>query len=131
MACKKGTRYIGMRDRCTYLSFYLKVNRIHIFTEALREIGSPDCICFMLSPSGKTMILKSYPQKDYHSHRVPLDVYNGKKSLEISSIQLCKMLSNIQKWNRNYSYRVPGTVLTQQKVILFQLDQAECIIQSQ
>lgn len=118
-----------MNDRCTSLSFYLNVNRIHIFTEALRVIGCPSCICFMLSPTGESLILKPYPKKDYHSHRVPKEVYLGKKSMEISSMRLCRMIAGMQEWDSHYSYRVPGKVLAHQGLVLFQLELAECIRQ--
>lgn len=116
-----------MTDGSTYLSFYLRANRIHIFTEALRGIGCPSYICFMLSPTGESLIIKPYPRKDYHSHRVPKEVYLGKKSMEISSMRLCRMIASMQGWNDQYSYRVPGKVLKQQGLVLFQLEQAECI----
>ena len=32
----------------TYLSFYLKANRIHVFVDALRLIGCTANICFMI-----------------------------------------------------------------------------------
>ena len=71
----------------THLSFYLKANRIHIFVDALRLIGSPANICFMIGENGKTLILKPYPKKDFHSHRVSAEVYKGKRSMEISSLR--------------------------------------------
>ena len=80
----------------TFLSFYLKANRIHVFVDALREIGCPVNICFMIGENGKTLILKPYPKKDFHSHRVPQDVYRGKKSMEVSSLRLCRIIADMQ-----------------------------------
>ena len=77
----------------THLSFYLKANRIHIFVDALRLIGSPANICFMIGENGKTLILKPYPKKDFHSHRVSAEVYKGKRSMEISSLRLCRIMA--------------------------------------
>lgn len=111
----------------TFLSFYLKANRIHVFVDALREIGQPTNICFMVGPDGKTLIVKPYPRKDFHSHRVPQDVYKGKKSMEVSSLQLCRIMAEMQCWNTNYSYRVPGVIHPQQKICVYHLDQAERI----
>lgn len=111
----------------TFLSFYLKANRIHVFVDALREIGQPTNICFMVDDNGKTLILKPYPRKDFHSHRVPQDVYKGKKSMEVSSLRLCRIMAEMQCWNTSYSYRVPGVILPQQKICIYHLDQAERI----
>ena len=85
----------------TFLSFYLKANRIHVFVDALREIGCPVNVCFMIGKNGKTLILKPYPKKDFHSHRVPQDVYRGKKSMEVSSLRLCRIIADMQQWNVN------------------------------
>lgn len=111
----------------TFLSFYLKANRIHVFVDALREIGSPTNICFMIGKDGKTLIVKPYPQKDFHSHRVLRDVYKGKKHMELSSLGLCRIIAQMQKWNTSCSYRVPGVIYPQQRICVFHLDQAERI----
>lgn len=95
----------------THLSFYLKANRIHIFVDVLRLIGSPANICFMIGENGKTLILKPYPKKDFHSHRVSAEVYKGKRSMEISSLRLCRIMAEMQQWNTSYSYRVPGVIM--------------------
>ena len=113
--------------RETFLSFYLKANRIHVFVDALREIGQPANICFMVGSDGKTLILKPYPKKDFHSHRVPQDVYKGKKSMEVSSLRLCRIMAEMQCWNMRYSYRIPGVIYPQQKICVFHLDHAERI----
>lgn len=111
----------------THLSFYLKANRIHIFADALRLIGSPANICFMIGENGKTLILKPYPKKDFHSHRVSAEVYKGKRSMEISSLRLCRIMAEMQQWNTSCSYRVPGVIMHRQQICVFYLDQAEPI----
>ena len=90
----------------THLSFYLKANRIHIFVDALRLIGSPANIC---------------------SHRVSAEVYKGKRSMEISSLRLCRIMAEMQQWNTSCSYRVPGVIMPRQQICVFYLDQAEPI----
>lgn len=37
----------------TYISFYLRNNRIHIFVDALRGIGSPKYVCFLIADDKK------------------------------------------------------------------------------
>lgn len=107
-----------------FLSFYLKANRIHVFADSLRVIGSPANICFMLDEKGNTLILRPYPKKDFHSHRVPMDVYRGKKHMEVNSRKLCSMIADMRQWNRTISYRVPGVVLPRQQICVFYLNRA-------
>lgn len=111
----------------TSISFYLKLNRIHIFVEALRRIGSPQYICFLVEENGKSMVMKPYPKKDFISLAVPRDVYNSVDSMEVSSIRLCTLLSQINSWNPEKSYRVPGKIYSDQKMILFDFSKAEKI----
>lgn len=116
-----------MKTNETFISFYLRANRVHIFVDALREVGFPKYICFMLGEEGKTLVLSPYPKKDYHSHRVPTDVYKGCKSMEVSSKRLCQILASMQNWDLNYSYRIPGVIYQKQNVVVFTLSDAEKI----
>ena len=111
----------------TYISFYLRANRVHIFVDALRGIGHPKYICFMIEQNGRTLALTPYPKKDFYSHRVPPSVYNGSKSMEVSSKRLCRILADLYGWDLEASYRVPGTIIQKQNVVLFYLDEAEVI----
>lgn len=71
-----------------YISFYLKAYRIHIFVDALRAIGSPKRICFLIDNGMKHLAVIPYSTRDFKSHGVPDDVYNGSTGLEISSFSL-------------------------------------------
>ena len=111
----------------THVSFYLKANRIHIFVEALRGIGSPRRICFMLSQDGQSLALLPYNRRDFRSHEVPHDIYGGIQPLEISSYRLCSILADTHSWNKNCSYRVPGRIVRKQHLALFNLSDAKTI----
>ena len=113
-----------------YISFYLKAYRIHIFVDALRAIGSPKRICFLVDNDMKHLAVIPYSTRDFKSHGVPDDVYNGSTGLEISSFPLCQLLSTKYKWNANQSYRISGKVSNYsmgQKVVVFDLESAEII----
>ena len=116
-----------MDDTKISISFYLKANRIHIFINALRGIGSPKRICFMMDESGNTLILSPYDKRDFKSHRVPEKVYSGSESLEISSYKLCRLLASSHDWDISRSYRIPGKIVPSLNVVIFQLDKAEII----
>lgn len=105
----------------TYISFYLRNNRIHVFVDALRGIGSPKYVCFMISDDGNTLILSPYQKKDFHSHRVPQDVYHGIGSLNLTSIHLCQILAAEFGWDCSKSYRIPGRLEEDKKVVVFDL----------
>ena len=111
----------------TYISFYLRSNRIHVFTNALREIGEPSRICFLIGENGHSLLMVPYRKRDFRSHHVPRDVYNGCDSMEISSMKLCRIIAFIHKWDIRLSYRVPGKIITDEQVVIFDLDRAAII----
>lgn len=104
-----------------HISFYLRAGRIHIFVEALRCIGCPERICFMIAADGQSLLMRAYERRDLKSHKVPRNVYNGRRSLEISSCKLCGILAGLLKC----SYRVPGIIMKDQRSVLFPLTKAE------
>ena len=122
--CKESVR-VRMND--SYMSFYLRRNRVHIYVDALRSIGSPKHICMMISDDRKTLLLAPYPRKDYRSYPIDGNVYSGDKNLEISSISLCRFVARLYQWNFNNSYRVPGTFISKPNSVVFYLEQAEII----
>lgn len=111
----------------THISFYLKAYRIHIFMEALRGIGSPHRICFMLSKDGQSLAMLPYKKRDFKSHKVAQEVYQGGQSLEVSSYQFCSMLAALHSWDKERSYRVPGIIDTERHLVLFDLTKAKII----
>ena len=111
----------------TYITFYLRSNRIHVFTNALRETGEPSRICFLIGENGHSLLMVPYRKRDFRSHHVPRDVYNGCDSMEISSMKLCRIIAFIHKWDIRLSYRVPGKIITDEQVVIFDLDRAAII----
>ena len=111
----------------TYISFYLREGRIYIYIDALRQIGCPDNICFMIEEKGDNLLMKPYPRKDLRSHRVPKKVYDHTKRMYVFSTALCRILSRLQNWDNGHSYRVPGTVIPEKKIVIFPLGRAEII----
>ena len=110
-----------------YISFYLRANRIHVFVSALREIGSPGRICFLMDNDGDSLILSPYKKRDFRSHRVPKEIYQGNRSLEISSMKLCRLVARIHHWDSSKSYRIPGKPNKELNTVLFRLSEAVII----
>lgn len=111
----------------TQISFYLRNNRIHVFIDSLRGIDSPKFISFLIDETGNNLVLTPYSKKDFHSHRVPMSVYQGKKGFNLTSIRLCRILALKFGWDMNKSYRVPGFLINHQKIVVFNLQKAEPI----
>lgn len=111
----------------TNISFYLKANRIHVFVDALRALGSPTRICFMIDESGKNLLLSSYDKRDFRSHSVPPEVYAGLGGMEVCSAKLCRIIAELHQWDLSRSYRVPGKAYPEFKIAIFQLIDAEMI----
>ena len=110
-----------------HISFYLKTSRIHIFTETLRLIGCPKRICFLISADGQTLLMRTHENRDFKSHKVPQDVYDGRRSFEISSWKLCKILADLHSWDLKHSYRIPGVLMRDRRSVRFSLAKAEVI----
>ncbi|ANU53983.1 hypothetical protein ADH66_00870 [Acutalibacter muris] len=110
-----------------YISFYLKANRIHIFVETLRSMDSPRRIRFLISEDGQVLLIHPYDKRGFTSHRIPQEVYDGKRSLEISSYKLCTILAELHGWDLRCSYRVPGRIAADARSVSFFLDKAEAI----
>lgn len=111
----------------TNISFYLKANRVHIFVDALRRLGSPSRICFMIEESGENLLIAPYEKRDFKSHSVPKEVYSGAGAMEVSSMKLCHIIANLHQWEPNRSYRVPGKIFSEKKVAIFNLKEAKLI----
>ena len=110
-----------------HISFYLKVNCIHAYVSALRDIGSPKRICFMIGEQGKSFLVAPYENNDFKSHKVPLSVYSGSDTFRICSVRLCRLIASSQNWNPNCSYRVTGKYNAKHNVVVFNLADAVTI----
>lgn len=115
----------------THISFYLRSSRVHVFAEMLRGIGSPRRICFMIEENGETLLVAPYSKVDLKSHAVPDEIYKGTGQMEVCSIKLCRLISQIHGWDLSQSYRIPGIIKEKQKVAVFYLKSAEVIEKSE
>lgn len=114
-----------MRD--LYISFYLRANRVRVFSDVLRAIGSPKRICFLIDKSGENLLIAPHDNRDFKSHKVPPQAVNGKYGVEICSIKLCRIIADLHGWDITSSYRVPGTAYPERNAAVFRLAEAEAI----
>ena len=112
----------------TYISFYLRYNRILVFVASLRASGCPHRIGFLLSPDGKSLLLVPYSKRDLKSHSVPYEVYRGTGGFTVHSMKLCRILADMHHWDLQRSYRIPGEIHRDRQLIIFNLEAASMII---
>ena len=108
----------------TYVSFYLRQNRIRIFRQTITAVGNPRFIRFMIKRDGSSLILLPYNKKTFQSLRVPETANYGRWNMEIGSKPLCLLLAHHLGWELSRSYRIPGKVYELQPLVLFHLSQA-------
>ena len=111
-------------DNGTYISVYLYDNTVHIYKSAIKEMQNPKFIRFLVHEDGKSLIMQPYDRKTQTSFKVPSGLFDGNKSMRVYSKKFCKALSQMQGWNNDDTYRVPGKVYRSQRIVMFDLTQA-------
>ena len=105
----------------TYISFYLRSNKIHIFSAALREIGTPRYIRFLVHAEKLQLVMQAYHKKEFISFRVPKEGIFTYGSMEVASKAFCQLVAVRLGWDITKSYRIPGIVYPAQKIVVFDL----------
>lgn len=114
----------------TYISFYLAGGRLHIQPEALRKIGCPSFVRFLMSADGLSMIMEPYNRKVFASMRVPKGLYgkSEKRSrMEVKCAPFCRLLAHHLGWDESCSYRIQGKVYQNQCIVKYDLNTAYAI----
>ena len=114
-----------LTNKTTYVSFYLKDGKIHVYADAIRSLGTPDFIRFRLNQDGSSMIMEPYHKKEFQSIRVKKENISGK--LYFRCKPLCSLLEHTRGWDHSQSYRIPGRLIQKQCIVLFDLTQAAAI----
>lgn len=105
----------------TFISFYLSESKIHVYADAVRAIGEPPFVRFLLNGDGTSMIMEPFDRKEFQSIRVWNKVYDKTGRMEFRSVGLCRLLSHRLDWEQTHSYRIPGKILPKQNLVLFDL----------
>ena len=117
----------------TFLSFYLRSNTIRVFNAAVRSIGQPRFIRFMLNSETMQMVMLPAFKKDFQSFRVPKGLYSshvGNQAMMVHSQKFCHILAQQLGWSEDHSYRIPGTIFEDQQIVRFDLSRATLIQQT-
>lgn len=118
------------KDTSTYISFYLSDNTIRIFKSTVRKLGTPPFLQFLIHPNGQSMVMQPYETRSFTTIRVPKNLYSDNGKTQAYSKGLCRLLANKLNWDINCSYRIPGRLIPQQKLVVYDLSQATVISQS-
>lgn len=114
----------------TYISFYFTGGRIHIQPEALRKIGCPPYVRFLMSPDGKAMIMEPYNRKVFASMRVPKGLYGEtvkRFRMEVKCAPFCRLIAHHLGLDESCSYRIQGKVYPSQRIVKYDLNTAYAI----
>ena len=111
----------------TYVSFYLKDGVINVYTDAIRFLGEPNYIRFLLNRDGSSMIMQACHKKEFQSIRVHKNVDRSLMQTRFCSAAMCRLMTYALGWEKNKSYRVPGKYIPAQKIVVFDMTQAEII----
>lgn len=115
----------------TYISFYLRYNTVHVFVNAVREIGRPKFVRFLVNGNEMMMVMQPHYRKEIVSFRVPdsilMNSYGTHDAFQIHSKAFCQVLSGKMGWDSSCSYRIPGKIYPKQQIVRFDLKQAELI----
>ena len=111
----------------TYVSFYLRKNRIRIFRSTIRFLNTPSFIQFRFNNDNSSMVMEPHEVRSFTTLRVPQNIYSDNGSMAIGSKALCRILADKLYWDINSSYRVPGRLIPSQGLVVFDLSKAELI----
>ena len=114
-----------MSDEVSRLSFSLKRRRVLIHRSTLRALGLPQNIRFLLNKKKVRVAVQCCEAIDRDIFSVP-DL-KPSETFEISSINFLKIIYGLAKWDEERTYRVSGTLYKANRIIEFDLMDAETI----
>ena len=88
-----------------------------------KETGWPGIsICIEI---GIRLLMLPHSRRDFISHSIPSKVYSGIGNYDINSKRLCVILTKRHGWDPSSSYRVPGVIIPEKHMAVFDLSKAE------
>ncbi len=85
----------------------------------------PKFIRFRINEDATALLLEPFDRITLTSFRVSVKLDDDEGKMEVYSKPFVRGLSQQLGWENGKSYRVPGKVLTQQGVVLYDLKQAQ------
>ena len=104
------------------ISFSLERGRVLIHRSALRSIGMPSNIRFLLNTGAKKVAVQVCEAIDRDSFTVPNLEDTG--SYEICSMNFINVLYRLAGWKKEKSYRIYGNVFAKNRLVEYDLSDA-------
>lgn len=111
----------------TYLTVGVKPYYLRVFRNALKVIGTPPYVRFLIEPETSRMAMIAHDRKELTSFRVPPRIKeSGNKNdcVKVFSHVLCKALYRQFEWDTSKTYRIPGKIIRTQRVVVYDLSEA-------
>ncbi len=108
----------------TAITLDLKKNRIRIYKAALNSLGNPSFIQLLIEPHRKLIAIRAVDQvfNGDQSHKVTLNKLAPDNSYELYSRSLIMNIGNVLGGlDKSYAYRITGSLLPNQKILVFPL----------
>ena len=108
----------------TTITLDLKKYRIRIFKAALHQIGDPAYIQLLVNPHAMAFAIKSTDRKSCRglAHKVDKATMRSDNSIEIYSRSFIDKLQEVvPDLEDKGTYRIPGTVVPKEKMVVFSL----------
>ena len=83
-------------------------------------------IRFSVNEEGTLLAVEQYYKKSFTSFVIPQNLYADNGSMVVYSKSFCSLLYNKMNWNEDKLYRIPGKILREQRVAIFDLTKAIC-----
>lgn len=116
-----------MDNDTTYISFYNKTGEIRIFKRAIRAIGKPSFIRFLLHQEKRMLLIEPYEKISFTSFRMPKNFEDDNGRFDVYSKAFTRLISRAMGWDSQRSYRIKGEIDENKKTIIFDLSKAEII----
>lgn len=101
---------------------------IRVFKNVIRMMDDPKFIRFSVNSEGTSMAVTPYHKRSFTSFRVPKNLYSDNGAMIVYSKAFCELLYKKLGWDEDYLYRVPGKILYDRKIAVFDLSKAFCYI---
>lgn len=102
----------------------MRQGKVHIALDAIRALGQPNYIRFMLNQNGTSMVMEPYHKLELQSIRVPKDIDQNLRKCRFGCIRLCRLLAYALGWDDKTTYRIPGKIIPAQKIVIFDMTKA-------
>lgn len=109
------------------ISFRYRYGRIIIHRSTFRELQNPDYFRFMLNPDKKILVIQRCEFDDPGYHRKP-ELKCNDHAFQMSSVDMVRMLYKVCHWDRDSTYRIWGSYLAKEDIVIFDLSKAEIVI---